>query len=80
MLRSESGRVTVHLMFNTVRRDRRDRTYCLSEADYAVLMVAAGPVLEATASAAASASLQCVKCQTIFSHEQDGRGRRKELR
>ena len=42
MLKCEGGRITAHLMFNTVRRDRRERTYILSEEGYARLVSATG--------------------------------------
>lgn len=60
--------VKCSLMFNTVRRDNRERVYTMSEAGYSTLMALAGPVLESSASASASVpSLQCVKCQSVFS-------------
>ena len=42
MLRREAGRVTAALVFNTVRRDRRERTYVLSEEGFARLVSATG--------------------------------------
>ena len=51
--------MTAHLLFNTVRRDRRDRTYTMADASYSILMSVVGPVLEAAA--ASLPSLQCVK-------------------
>jgi len=60
--------VKCSLMFNTVRRDNRERVYTMSEAGYSTLMALAGPVLESSATASASVpSLQCVKCQSVFS-------------
>ena len=59
--------MTAHLLFNTVRRDRRDRTYTMADASYSILMAVVGPVLEAAA--ASLPSLQCVKCQSMFTHE-----------
>jgi len=60
--------VKCSLLFNTVRRDNRERVYTMSEAGYSTLMTLAGPVLESSATASASVpSLQCVKCQSVFS-------------
>jgi len=56
------------LLFNTVRRDSRERVYTMTIAGYSTLMALAGPVLEAAASASSTTtSLQCVKCQSVFS-------------
>eukprot|EP00092_Neocalanus_flemingeri_P010449 GFUD01011260.1.p1 GENE.GFUD01011260.1~~GFUD01011260.1.p1 ORF type:complete len:1434 (+),score=529.61 GFUD01011260.1:103-4404(+) len=61
-------KVKCALLFNTVRRDSRERVYTMSEAGYSTLMALAGPVLETAASANASVpSLQCVKCHSVFS-------------
>lgn len=80
---SEDGQVTVHLCFNTVRRDRRERTYRMAEASYGRLMAATSAQLEQTSAGALSGltSLQCVKCQSIFSQElaEEGRRRKKSL-
>ena len=60
--------VKCSLMFNTVRRDNWERVYTMSEAGYSTLMALAGPVLESSATVIASVpSLQCVKCQSVFS-------------
>ena len=69
--------MTAHLLFNTVRRDRRDRTYTMADASYSILMAVVGPVLEAAA--ASLPSLQCVKCQSMFTHDTEARSRRSEL-
>ena len=54
--------VKCSLMFNTVRRDNRERVYTMSEAGYSTLMALAGPVLESSATVIASVpSPQCVK-------------------
>jgi len=61
-------KVKCALLFNTVRRDSRERMYTMPETGYSTLMALAGPVLESSASASASVpSLQCVKCQSVFS-------------
>jgi len=61
-------KVKCALLFNTVKRDRRERMYTMSETGYSTLMALAGPVLESSASASAAVpSLQCVKCQSVFS-------------
>ena len=44
MLKCEGGKITAHLLFNTVRRDRRERTYVLSEEGYARLVSATGRI------------------------------------
>ena len=61
-------KVKCALLFNTVKRDSRERLYTMSETGYSTLMALAGPVLESSASASAAVpSLQCVKCQSVFS-------------
>ena len=61
-------RVRTVMMFNTVRKDLRQREYVMSEAGYSTLMALLGSVLEAAAVACSSLpSLQCVKCQAVFS-------------
>ena len=61
-------KVKCALLFNTVKRDSRERVYTMSETGYSTLMALAGPVLESSASASAAVpSLQCVKCQSVFS-------------
>ena len=54
-------KVKCALLFNTVKRDSRERVYTMSETGYSTLMALAGPVLESSASASAAVpSLQCV--------------------
>jgi len=61
-------RVKCALLFNTIRRDNRERIYTMSETSYSILMALAGPVLERSAVVNATIpSLQCVKCQSMFS-------------
>ena len=56
------------MLFNTVRKDSRERVYLMSEAGYSTVMALLGGVLEAAAMASsASPGLQCVKCQSVFS-------------
>merc|ERR1719397_683390 len=67
-------RVRAVMMFNTVRKDVREREYVMSEAGYSTVMALVGGVLEAAALASSGvSSLQCVKCQAVFTWR--GRGR-----
>ena len=51
-----------------MKRDSRERVNTVSETGYSTLMALAGPVLESSVSASAAVpSLQCVKCQSVFS-------------
>ena len=54
---------------NTYICGRRERTYRMSEASYARLMAATSAQLEQSSAGALRGltSLQCVKCQSIFS-------------
>ena len=80
MVRREAGKVTAHLLFNTVRRDRRERTYVLSEEGFSRLASATGSHLEEMSRGMSGlTSLQCVKCQSIFSQELAQSRRKKSL-
>ena len=64
----DNDRVRAVLMFNTVRKDVRVREYVMSEAGYSTVMALVSEVLEAAALASSSLpSLECVKCQAVFS-------------
>ena len=54
--------VKVMMMFNTVRRESRERVYLMSETGYSTLMTLVGSVLESAAqSSLRQACLQCVR-------------------
>ena len=56
------------MLFNTVRKEARERLYTMTEAGYSTLMARVGGVLEAASSRAAPVtSLQCVKCGLVWS-------------
>ena len=68
----DNDRVRAVMMFNTVRKDVRVREYVMSEAGYSTVMALVSEVLEAAALACSSLpSLQCVKCQAVFSSRGD---------
>ena len=68
----DNDRVRAVMMFNTVRKDVRVREYIMSEAGYSTVMALVSEVLEAAALACSSLpSLQCVKCQAVFSSRGD---------
>ncbi len=69
--RREEGRAKVSLEFGGAGVGGRDgRRYSMSEADAEILAQVSRPILEALARHALRlGALQCVKCQTEFTHE-----------
>jgi len=67
------GEVRVALQFNTLRRDRRAREYVMSLASYSTLLSLCQQQLEAAKQAVGSSfsTLQCVRCQSLFSQSED---------
>ena len=64
----DKDKIQCSLLFNTVRKDSRERLYTMSEAGYSTIMALVGGVLEAAAAKLAQSScLQCVKCQAVWS-------------
>ena len=82
VLKCEGGRVWLHLLFNTVKRGRRERMYILTEQNYSkFIAVTAGQLEQITRSFQGLTFLQCIKCQSKFSQEksQNKKTRKRSL-
>ncbi|PNF20932.1 hypothetical protein B7P43_G10561 [Cryptotermes secundus] len=69
-IRGEGPTATVHLTFDTVRRDRQERVYVMEEKDAQKLVRTLGEVLDARPLTAMNQLVfRCMKCSTQFSKE-----------